>query len=246
MIKFILMTSLTLLTLQSFAVEDYDHYRSEEMIEGFELVQVVETPGGMEYEVPLGNQKRPEFLNNTATPPTPNMVGDIKDILMITKDLIALGKEIYKIIDAGKPVVTVDSQPVEILPRDEDGALIDAFQLENWQSPVSVKYRVRAKNYLGMSPLVFEFMLIFTYGGSHNGRGAYITGAQIKPTNLDVLWGYDFNAAFKVQTIMNQGSSESPIAAAVLALDYRVNTVFQDRQQSKMFFINGLGKVTAY
>ncbi len=244
MIKCIFMTTIAMLSLQLWA-DDNNHYHQEEMIESFELVQVVETPGGLEYEIPLGSQKKPDFINLSNSNPV-SVVGDLKDIIMMTKDLIALGKEIYKIIEAGKPVVTVSTAPIEILPRDEAGALIDAFQLENWKEPVSVKYRVKAKNYLGMNPIVFEFIVIFTYGGSYNGHGAYITGAQIKPTNLDVLWGFDFSAEFKVQTIMNQGTSVDPIAGAVLSLDYKVNTVFQDRQQSKMFFINGHGKITAY
>ncbi len=212
-------------------------------IQKVELLELSLDENGQEVERVVESKKLPSELEVLmARPAQKNLSG----VIMATKQLIALGKEIYKIVEAGKPVVTVVSEPVQILPRDEKGNTVEAMELAGWKAPRVKKYRVRTKNYLGMSPASFDFMLIYSYGGSYRGQGAYITGAQIKPTAVNVKWGYSLDAAFKVQSIMNQGTEEAPIAGAVLMIDYRIKTVLQDRSNSSTYFINGLGETTAY
>ena len=171
---------------------------------------------------------------------------NIGDVLMRTKNLIALGKEIYTIVEAGKAVVTINSKPIQVLPMNDNAEAISASELDGWSPPKSRKFRVETKNYMGMSPVVFEFMLIFTYGGSLEGQGLYITGAQIKPVFVDVKWGFKFDASFKVQTIVNEGSYEQPIAGAVLMLDTKIETILQERQMNQTFYINGQGLINAH
>jgi hypothetical protein len=214
-------------------------------VQSVEVVEVIEADNGDEIETIVDERNATFFsslkpaLSNKSNPTIPGA-------LAATKEFIALGKQVYKIIEAGRPVVSSKSEPVQILPNDKSGELVDAFSLSDWSEPVVKKYRIRAKNYLGMSPATFEFILIFTPGGRFEGKGYYITGAQIKPTKMDVKWGYTLNAEFKVQSIMNAGSSKNPIAAAVLAIDYTISTVLQENTASRLFYINGLGKVKAY
>jgi hypothetical protein len=171
---------------------------------------------------------------------------NIDGAIMMTKKLIVLGKEIYQIVEAGKPVVTTQSQPVEVLPMDKNAKAIQAIELAGWDRPKAKKYRIETKNYLGMSPVVFDFLVIFTYGGNYEGKGKYITGAQIKPNFVSVKWGYKFDASFKVQTVINEGTYENPIAGAVLMLDSKISTIMQEQQTNKTFYINGLGQINSY
>lgn len=214
-------------------------------IQEVEFYELTELDNGEEVEVKIGNQKVPTLFQSLAKNQGQvkvNMTG----VIMMTRELIALGKEIYQIIKAGKPVVTVNTEPVEVLPRDKDGQTITAFELSGWKKPLVKKYRVKTKNYLGMAPASFDFMLIYSYGGAHEGKGAYITGAQVKPTAINVKWGYSLDVDFKVQSILNQGSTGNPIAGAVLMLDYKISTVLQESRNNKTFYINGLGETEAY
>src|SRR5690606_3620304 len=104
---------------------------------------------------------------------------------------------------------------------------------------------VEAKNYLGMTPVTFEFTVIFSYGGKYDGKGAYINGAQILATKADVSWGYTLDASFSVQQITNQGTSDAPVAAAVLSMKYRISNVLKDSTENALFFINGNGVAQA-
>lgn len=214
-------------------------------IQTIELYEIVEGDAGVS-ETLIDQQKLPSELEVLMAQSKKNNQKGLGEVIAMTRQLIALGKEIYKIIEAGKPVVTVDSTPVSVLPRDEKGDYVDAMYLSNWQMPKVKKFKVAAKNYLGMTPVSFEFMMIFTPGGKYNGKGAYLTGTQIKPTSVDVSWGYTVDATFKVQSIVNQGSMESPVAGAVLMIDYTIKTVLKESKSSRTFFVNGNGQARAY
>lgn len=235
---------LLMLSANSYAVNVYsDQFQR---IHSTELVELVEDVNGNEVERKISDVSELErfdlMIKNSEV-----VKVNAKGILMMTKSLIALGKEVYKIVEAGKPVITVsDNTPVSVLPRDGESNYIDAMGLSSWSAPKVKKYRVKVKNYLGVSAVSLDFMLIFSYGGQYNGSGKYLTGAQIKTTNVDVKWGYNLNVDFKVETIMNQGTDENPLAGVVLSLNYDINTVLQGNKTSKTFFINGLGHITEY
>lgn len=214
-------------------------------IQAVEMYELVTDENGDTQEVLIQSDSQSDFFNALAKAQKVQRV-DIDGYLMMTRKLIALGKEIYNIVKAGKPVVTVNSEPVQVLPLNEEGEVLSSVSLAGWKPPKVKKYKIAAKNYLGISPVSFEFMVIFSYGGSNNGAGAYLTGAEIKPLAVDVKWGYSFNADFKLQTIVNEGSLEDPIAGAVLMMDSKISTTLQESHLNKTFYINGLGTLNAY
>ncbi len=209
-----------------------------------ETVEVIENANGEEFEKPVNRAQMSSDLMNAINnkPVTKNL----PQVLMATKTLIAIGKEVYKVVEAGKPVLELNiAEPVSVLPKTADNS-IRAMDLDNWETPKARKYRVRFKNYMGVSTVSLDYMVIFSYGGSYQGKGNFITGAIIKPVSIDVKWGWKLNASFKVQTIMNQGTDEDAVAGALLVLDYEVSTPLQVNSQSSTIFLNGLGKIVEY
>jgi len=243
--KIILSIALTLTYAASAMAEDVysDQFQT---IQSVEFAEIITDENGNEKEVILEDREAPKFEDQFEVYAGSSNKSDIGTIIMVTEKLIALGEKIYKIVERGRPVVDLQSEPIEILPRDDKGQAISAMQLHGWKAPISRKYKVTTKNYLGMKPASFEFMLIYSYGGQNRGSGRYITGAQIKPTSVDVKWGYKLDAKFYVQSIMNQGTEENPVAGATLMIDYKISTVLQDSTNNKTFFINGLGQVQTY
>lgn len=233
---------MSLLTLNAYAVDVYStEYNT---IESVEILEVSEDALGYEVTKKVENNK---FVVPANSQVKSRNKGGIGEYIMVAREIIAFGKEVYKIIEAGKPVVTVgESVPLSILPKDEKGQMVDAFMLENWKMPKAQKYRVSAKNGFGMNVISFDFMLIYTYGGKYNGKGAYITGAEVSPTQVDVAWGYNLDASMKVQSIFNQGTTANPVAAAVLEINYTIKTVLKESRSTKKFMINGRGQSQAY
>ena len=57
---------------------------------------------------------------------------DLGQIILVTDQLIALGKKIWTIIEAGKPVITTDmAKPISVLPRLE-GDGIAFYEMGDW------------------------------------------------------------------------------------------------------------------
>lgn len=167
-------------------------------------------------------------------------------VVKIVDKLIAVGQKIYKIVASGKPELTMASNPVSVVPMDDKGKVVAPFLLENWEVPKSKKFRVTIENYMGIDVVDFEFMVIFSYGGSFAGAGKYITSAQVKPTYVDVTWGFTFDVNCSLQSIMNSGTKENPVAGALLMIDYRVVSVLQERVVNKTFYIDGLGNLIVH
>lgn len=186
--------------------------------------------------------------------PTPNptsSTGDVKNVIATTRELIALGKEIYQIVEAGRPVVNVQSDALSILPRDAKGEAVDSFALSGWKDPMARTYRVETKNgiqgtWFEGTPVAFDFMLLYTYGGRLDERGYYITGAQINAKNLSVGWGYDLNVVVKNSSIINIGTAENPIASGIVTIEYTIKTVLKETRNSVSFLISGIGKTKVY
>lgn len=234
----------------SFVAQDENHSYAQDneqfyTFQSIELYEAIMNDNGEEEFVLRRKNSQDDFFLALGKSQGARTV-NIDDVIMVTRKLIAFGKEIYKIVDAGKPIVTIESKPVQVLPLGQGEQVINATDLTSWKAPKVKKFRVETKNYLGVSPVVFEFMVIFSYGGQFEGKGRYITGAQIRPIFVDVKWGYKFDAAFKVQTIVNEGSVDFPIAGAVLELDSSIATILQEQKASQLFYINGEGLINTY
>ncbi len=169
---------------------------------------------------------------------------EIGDVISIAKDLIAFGKEIYKIIEAGKPVINTNYAPISVLPLETKyGQEISPMHLSRWKTPKFVKFKVSYKNGYGTEVVSFVYNVNMSYGGQFGGKGAYITNAQVVPEKVNVLWGYTFNAKMSVVGLSNIGTDEDPIAAATLSLYYSVSTVVREDKNNMTLFIAGDGTI---
>jgi hypothetical protein len=59
------------------------------------------------------------------------------------------------------------------------------------------------QTYTQITVVDFTFKVVFIWGGRYNNIGQYITGATIVPTNIRVLWGYNFEASVKIPDVVN-------------------------------------------
>lgn len=239
-----LLTITILLAITGSAFADGLYYSEQyHTIQSVDVYEIVEDANGNEKKIKTKSQKLPTEFEQMLEKgnQTIKSAQNVGEVLMMTKELIALGKQLYGFIKENQPVVNIESTPISVLPRDVKGAPVQSFALSNWNAPKTKKFRVEFKNYLGMTPVTFDYVSIYSYGGKFNGKGFYITGAQIKPVNVEVSWGYQLDATFSVQSITNMGSSEDPVAAAVLNIDYKVKTLMKSSSYSRAFFINGLG-----
>ena len=167
----------------------------------------------------------------------------IGEILVMTKDIIALGEKIYEVVKKGKPTSTTEYAPIHVIPVDpRTKTHIDPFELELVQEPVVKKYKLEIKNTFNMTVLSFSFILFFEPGGSYQGKGKYILNAMVIPST-NVAYGFDFNAKMELQGIANRGTKDDPLASATLTLTLNLESIAADLEKIYLIHIDGLGKV---
>jgi hypothetical protein len=117
----------------------------------------------------------------------------------------------------------------------------DWRQLQGWQAPRSYVYTSTYQNGFGSDVVKFDYRVTFTYGGNLEGKGAYLSQVTVLPAELDVAWGYTFNASAKVPNVVNMGTHDAPIGAAQIQVGWKVNTVFKTMETTKNYYATGAG-----
>ena len=187
-------------------------------------------------------QREPTQIKKNYVELRPNT--EIGDVIAIAREIIAFGKEIYKIVEAGKPVINTAYAPISVLPLETKyGREINPMNLSNWKAPKFVKFKVTYKNGYNQQVVDFTYNINMSYGGKFDGKGAYITNAQIVPENINVVWGYTFNAKMSLVGLTNTGTDEEPIAGATLVLSYSVSTLIKEDRNNMTIFIGGDGVI---
>jgi hypothetical protein len=158
-------------------------------------------------------------------------------VSVIVDQVINVGKKIWDIVQAGKPVMNMQFDVATALPQGTQCWI----QLENWKTPISQVYRVSATNGYGFNVVTFDYRVLYIYGGSYKGQGNYIGYATTQPANVSVAWGFTLNAKGSVPVVMNAGTAAAPVGAMQLNMNYTISTAIGTTEQTQAYYINGLG-----
>jgi hypothetical protein len=176
-------------------------------------------------------------LNPVKSADTSPSVDPLDVIDVIVDKIINIGKKIWAIVDAGRPVVNVKMDTANALP-----AGVRCWnELEGWQAPVSKLYQAQYQNAFGANVVTYAFRVSFIAGGSYKGQGQYLTMATIQPANIDVSWGFRFDANATIPMVFNQGSKANPLAGMQMVSNWQVTSPLEQTQRAENFFINGAG-----
>lgn len=162
----------------------------------------------------------------------------LDEIEIIVDQIINIGQKIWNLVQAGRPVVNVEFPYASALPRGA-GCWLD---LNNWQEPQSKVYEAIYENALGMQVVSFKYRTLFVAGGSVDGIGQYVGYASMMPVVLDVAWGYKFDATASAPIVVNLGSKRDPLAGLQMLMNYKIETIMTNIQESQTYFINGKGE----
>jgi hypothetical protein len=174
-------------------------------------------------------------------------INPIDEVAMYVDGIIALGKKIWPIIEAGKPVINTDGmQPsLSILPRFPSTATYaELYDMADWSQPKAVSYRVSFKNGFNIEVIGFTYTVYFQYNGSYQGSGKYLTSLIVQPSEVYAAWGFKFDATSELVNVANVGSAENPVASAILKISYKGRGINEQRN-SRSFYVDGNGNMKA-
>jgi hypothetical protein len=201
-----------------------------------ELIEAV-TPGGVDgFDFKRNVNPNP---NPSPTSTTSGPTGTSVDKAELVLDkVINMGRKVWAIVEANKPVVSFEGNTANALPQ----GVTSWDALQGWAAPSSRLYTYTYKNGFRMNVVKFSFRVLYTHGGSVNGKGRYLANVNVVPASLDVLWGYKFNASAAVPSVLNASRvAGEPIAAAEILVSWKVETVLKHSRRSVSLYARGDG-----
>jgi hypothetical protein len=169
----------------------------------------------------------------------PPDAGGGQDSTVVLDQIINIGQKIWKIIVDNKPVVEVKNTYATALPE----GVKSWSQMAGWQRPKGTIYELTAKNAYGGQVIKLRYQVLRTTGGSYKGAGKYLTAVTVEPLLVEVAWGYHFSmdASVPDTSVVNVGTSESPVAAMMAQLGWRIQTPIKDSQGKGLYYLQGDG-----
>ena len=191
-------------------------------------------PGGTNPEIPGGTTSKPTF-------------GDRLEqggkVIQAARDMVALGEAIYELVKKGKPTNVTEYAPISVVPRDPmTKEIADIFDLEGFSMPVERNFVARVKNGAGKEVVSFSYKVMYSYGGSYNGTGKYLTNVLIVPGAVRTTFGWDFNATMKLSGMMNHGSKADPVAGVMVTVKYQMNSWSSAFERNDTIHVTGRGE----
>ena len=180
-------------------------------------------------------------------------VAAVGSVIGIAKDVVALGESIYTLVEKGRPKIKTDYAPISILPRDPSNTAadpaqkyaVDPFDMEGFSFPVEKMITAKLKNSFGKEVAVFQYKIIYSYGGSYNGTGKYLTGINIIPAKVTAGWGWVLDSSMKLSGMMNHGTRANPVVGAMITVKYNMTNLTRGVERNDTIYISGDGSMKA-
>lgn len=171
-----------------------------------------------------------EYLNRNDCLPTVERF-DVAEIM-------AIGEKIWQIVKDGAPVLNFTTFSASAIPQNS----VCPFNMAGWSMPQSKTFELTYKNLLGMEVVNFRYKLIYSYGGSFEGRGAYLANVSVHPADIHVAWGQSFDASVAIANVLNVGSTQDPVAGMQVNLEWNVGNALNKFKSQRIYFVNGRGE----
>lgn len=195
-----------------------------------------------------GGETKPEPTPETPEAPAKPTIGDRVEtagkVIQVAKDMVALGEAIYELVKKGKPTNITEYAPMSVVPRDPiSKEYVDPFDLEGFSMPVERNFIARVKNGMDKEVVNFSYKVIYSYGGSYNGTGKYLTNVIIVPGSIRTTFGWDFNATMKLSGVMNHGTKANPVAGIMVTVKYQMNSWSMAFERNDTIHLTGNGEI---
>lgn len=164
---------------------------------------------------------------------------DLNGILVSIDNIINIAEKVWKIVEANKPVVNIDTKYATAYPE----GITAASQLNSWSKPRIYSYGFYAENMFGMVMIDAKYKVAYTYNGNYKGYGKYLTAVTVIPTVAEVGWGYKFymSASVPDSTVTNVGTGLAPVAAMQLKLAWKMATILKEVDGTSVYYVQGDG-----
>jgi hypothetical protein len=150
------------------------------------------------------------------------------------KEIVNLGKELWKIVQDNEPVAEIKSDFANALPKG-----VNAMEMSGFSDLQHPGVRYLYANAFGIQIYKISLEPVFRFGGQYKGKGRYLNDVAVVPTQVDVFSGYHISVTSKVISVTNVGTDKDPIASLVVRLDVDISTVVMRSHRSYVMEFRG-------
>lgn len=185
------------------------------------------------------NASEVPFVPKTQDGDVLSPLNPLNGLELIVDQIINIGKKIFAVVNAGRPVVNINLDSANALPK----GLTCWSDLSGWKAPQSRVYSIQYENALGMTIVDYTYRVTFTAGGSADGVGKYIANATFQPANVSVGWGFQLDANAVVPSVFNTGTKKNPVAGMQMNMEWKVTSPLSHEQATETYFVSGKNKL---
>ncbi len=165
----------------------------------------------------------------------------------IIGDFIILGEKILEVIKENQPQINIeDPVALDVLPQIAGVDELAAFDLGGWSLPQVKNYAFEFKNLYGSNVVTINYRVFYSYGGSYDGNGQYLSGVIVEPKSINAKWGFTVDMESTVVSLTNVSTKKSPIPALTLQLRYHIHSWMSDIENRETYTILGDGRFITY
>ncbi len=171
-------------------------------------------------------------------------IGQVGRVVAVGREIVALGEAIYDLVQRSKPTNTTEYAPISVVPYDRaTSQMVSPFELENFSIPQSKTYMAIIKNISGKVVVTVKYRVIYSHGGTFNGKGRYLTNVMVVPSEIKTSFGWNVNMLMKVGNVMNHGTVANPNAGILLMVKYQITSMGVAYERNDTIHVAGTGDV---
>jgi hypothetical protein len=156
--------------------------------------------------------------------------------------MAALGVDIYKLVEAGRPSINTNFAPIHVLPV-EGGNYVHPMRLTEVSGYQGRRYTFVGRSLVGLEVIRFTYTLMFQTGKHRRGR--YIMNAFVKADTW-VLWSNSFDASMQFVGMANAGTPTAPVAQASLKVRYKAGSILVARETEVVLQLDARGRIARF
>ena len=160
---------------------------------------------------------------------------DLSNETVILDQIINMGKKVWDIVKANQPVVNVQYDFANALPK----GLTSSSELSDFSDIQSTSVRIWGTNPYGFTVYDVTLTTVHQFGGQYDGKGKYLETVSVIPSNLSVLWGYTVDYKVTSVSAINVGTRANPISSMALHAKFKVSTIVKSAETNTVYQFRG-------
>jgi hypothetical protein len=154
---------------------------------------------------------------------------------VILDQIINMGKKVWDIVKANRPVTNVQYDFANALPK----GLTSSAELSDFSNVQSSSVRIWGTNGFGVTVYDVTLTAVHQFGGQYEGKGRYLETVSVVPSNLNVLWGYTVDYSVTSVSALNAGTRLNPVSSIALHAKFKVSTILKSDETNTVYQFRG-------